>query len=101
MEKFRRNREITFNILNGKNRFSGCDGADNRDIDKLPSGKVKIVINDLNGSRLGRVTSYVSVLLQGLKMRVNRRSGLKMNSLTNLPDGRWISPIKDGFLDKF
>ena len=99
--KFSRNWEIVLYILHCKNRFSGCYTTHNRDIHQLSSGKIKIIIHNLDCSRLGWVTADISVALQSLKMRMDRRGRLQIHSIADVTDCRREASVDDFVLDIF
>ena len=90
-----RNRIILLNILLCKNRLSGRNVADYRNADHLRANHLKTVITDLNSTRLRRVTTDISILLQGLEMRVNGRGRLQIHCLTDLANGGRVAPFQN------
>ena len=88
---FCRNRKIVFNIFLSQDRLSGRHGTDQRYIDHFPAGKLKSIVYNLNGPRLGRIPAYVSVFFQSLQMGVNRRSRFQMDCFTDIPHSRGIT----------
>ena len=79
-----RNRNIGINILFSKNWNSGSNLTNNRNTNNFCSDHIKAIITNFYGTWLGGVTSYISILLQSFKMRMNRGCRFKINSLTNI-----------------
>ena len=98
---FHRNREIGFNVLHSKDRFSRSYTANNRHINHLATCQIEILINDLDGTRLCRIPADISVLLQRLKMRVYRGSGFEIHRFTDIANRRRIPFVQDLFLHIF
>lgn len=88
---FCRDREISFNMLLRQNRLTGCNSTYHRNINDLTAGQIKTVIHDLDSSWFRRVSADISVLLQCLQMRMDRRCGLQVNRFTDIPHCRRIS----------
>ena len=61
---FRRDREVILDILLGKNRLSGRNGSDQRNIHRLAARKIKLIVDHFNRAGLGRIPPDVAVLLQ-------------------------------------
>ena len=75
-KNFCRNREIIFDVLFRKDWHSGSDRTDHRHVYEFASRQGEIVIKDLDGSRLCRITTDIAVFFQGFQMRVHGGSGL-------------------------
>ena len=60
------NREVVLNVLFGQNRLPGSNITDHGEADHLGTHHLEVVVADLNGTGLGRVSADVAVLLQSL-----------------------------------
>ena len=63
-------RKISLDVLLCKDRLSSGNASDQRHIDNLTANKIKVIVNNLNCTRLRRVAADISVLLKCLKMRM-------------------------------
>ena len=71
---FRRYREVALNILFRQNRLPGRYLPNHRNRNHLGTHHLKIIVADLDRTRFRRVTPDITILLQCLQVRVDRRS---------------------------